>query len=292
MSRILVTGATGHLGTDAVNFLVDRMNPSDISILARNPAKAEELRAKGVDVRQGDYEDYESLVKAFQGIDKLYFIASNDLVNRLHQHENVVKAAVEAGVKHVVFTSFQRRSDEIGGSPIAALADVYIKTEQLLKESGLVYTIMKHALYADALPMFLGDKVLETGVIYQPSGDGKTSFTLRSDMAEAGAIVLTTPGHENKTYEIAANSSYSFHDIARILTEVTGKTISYVSPTPEEFQTTLLDAGVPKDYIGFLIGFAKAIQQGGFNFPGTALETLLGRKPVSLEEYLKGVYGK
>lgn len=292
MSKILVTGATGHLGKAVVNFLADKVSPTDIAVLVRDPAKAEELRAKGVEIRQGDYENYESLVEAFKGVDKLYFVSSSDLTNRLQQHQNIVKAAVEAGVKHVIFTSFQRKSEEPGTSPIAFLADIYLKTEQLLKESGLVYTILKHALYADTLPMFIGDKVLETGVVYQPSGDGKTAYTLRSDMAEAGAIILTTPGHENKTYEISADTSYSGQDIADILTTLTGKTINYVSPTPEEFQAALLAAGVPKEAIGFIASFAEAIRQGEFDFPDTTLETLLGRKPVGLTEYLKSVYVK
>lgn len=289
MSKILVTGATGHLGKAVVNILADKVT-ADIAALVRDPAKAGDVQEKGVEIRQGDYDDYTSLVNAFEGIEKLYFVSGSDIMRRAGQHENVVNAAVEAGVRHVVYTSFQRKN-ETGDSPIALIVNVHVKTEQMLRESGLVYTILKHAVYADGLPTLLG-KVLETGVIYQPAGDGKTSYTLRADMAEAGAVILTTPGHENKTYEISVNTSYSYADIANILTSVTGKTIRYVSPVPEEFRTTMLNAGVPKEYIGVMVGFSEAIRQGEFDIPDPTLEMLLGRKPVTLAEYLNSVYGK
>ncbi len=291
MSKILVTGATGGLGSAVVNFLLEKTAASNISVLVRDAAKVETLKEKGVNIVVGDYSDIDSLIAAFQGIDKLYFVSGSDVQHRLAQQENVVKAAVAAGVKHVIYTSFQRKN-ETETSPIVFVAKSHIQTEEWLKASGLNYTILKHTLYADILPLFIGGQVLETGVIYQPAGDGKTAFALRTDMAEAGANILTSEGHENKIYEITGAKTYSYQDIAAIISSITGKQIVYVSPSVEEFSKTLTEAGVPAEYIGLFAGFSGAIKEGEFDEVSTDLATLLGRTPTSLETYLQGVYGK
>lgn len=96
MKRILITGATGHFGRDAINHLLKQNFPAkNISALVRDASKAGDLQEKGIDVRTGDYEDYNSLVKAFEGVDKLLFISGSDVIKRVQQHQNVVKAAVE-----------------------------------------------------------------------------------------------------------------------------------------------------------------------------------------------------
>lgn len=289
MKTVLVTGATGSLGKSVVTALLNKNAAIQLAVLVRDASKAEELKAKGVDVRVGNYDDPQSLVAAFKGIDTLYFVSGSDIVKRSLQHENVVKAAKEAGVKHVVYTSFMRKN-ETASSPIALVAEAHIKTEQWLKASGLTFTILKHNLYMDMLPMFMGEKVLETGIIYQPAGEGKTAFTLRDDMAEVAAHVLTSSGHENKEYDITAEDAYSYSDVAAILSQVTGKPIHYVSPSAEEFNKTLSDAGVPMEYIGLFASFSEAIKQGEFEKTSTTIAQLTGKKPTSLTEFLKTIY--
>lgn len=289
MSKILVTGATGQLGQAVVNELLNKINASNISVLVRDLAKAEELKAKGVNVIQGEYNDYTSLVAAFQGVDKLYFISSSDVMNRFAQHQNVVKAAVEAKVGHILYTSAQRKSED-GSSPIAQVADAHWKTDNLIKESGLTYTILKNGLYTDILPMFMGDKVIETGTIFLPAGDGKASYTSRYDLAAAGAILLTTEGHKNKVYEMGGPVAYSFQDIAGMLSELSGKTIQYVSPSAEVFSEQLKSYGLPDEAIQGAATFCVAIAQGEFDFPSTDLETILGRKAQTVRDFLKAAY--
>ncbi|HWK07337.1 MAG TPA: SDR family oxidoreductase [Puia sp.] len=286
---ILVTGATGPLGKAVVEFLLKKTPGSNIAALVRDPAKAETLKGQGVDIRQGDYNNYDSLVKAFTGIDKLYFVSGNDIPNRSVQQANVVRAAKQAGIKHILYTSFQRKNETFS-SPIALVAQAHLETETALKESGIPYTILKHTLYTDMLPIFIGDKVLETGVIFQPAGEGKVSYATRSDMAEAAANILTGQGHENKEYEISGNQAWSYPEIAKIISEITGKSITYVSPTQEVFKQELTKAGVPDHYIGLFGGFGEGIRQGEFDLTDPTLEKLLGRQPTSLREYLKTIY--
>jgi NAD(P)H dehydrogenase (quinone) len=288
MSNILVTGATGGLGKAVIENLLKTVSPGDLAVLVRDPAKATDLQAQGVSVKQGDYNDYASLIAAFEGVDKLFLVSGNDIPNRVPQHTNAINAAKEAGVQHLVYTSFQRKTED-GSSAAAFVAEAHLATEKLLKESGLTYTILKNALYLDVLPLFMGP-VLDTNTIYLPAGEGKVPYASRADMGAAGAAVLTGTGHENKSYEISNDTSYSFQDIARILSDLSNKTIQYFSPTAEEFGSALAAAGVPAGAIEMTAGFCVAMAQGEFDFPGTDLEKLLGRKPETAAQFLKAAY--
>lgn len=126
--------------------------------------------------------------------------------------------------------------------------------------------------------------------INQPAGEGKTAYTLREDLADLGVAVLTTDGHENKIYDAVANEAYSYSEIAKIITEITGKSIQYVSPSKEEYIKTLSAAGVPMEYVMLFASFADAIKQGEFEHTSNELETLTGLKPTSLKDYLTKVY--
>jgi NAD(P)H dehydrogenase (quinone) len=109
---ILVTGATGGLGSATIDFLLEKTAPANIAALVRNPEKAADLRAKGIEIRVGDYNDTASLVAAFTGVDKLYFVSGSDVATRTAQHQNVVQAAQQAGVGHIVYSSFDRKTED------------------------------------------------------------------------------------------------------------------------------------------------------------------------------------
>jgi NAD(P)H dehydrogenase (quinone) len=287
---ILVTGATGHFGKAAIESLLEKGVPTNqISALVRDPAKANELSSKGVTLKVGDYNDFASLVEAFKGTEKLLLVSSSDLNDRSGQHVNAVRAAKEAGVKYIVYTSFQRKNET--SSPIQMISQAHLDAEREIKSSGITYTILQNGLYADNLPFFMGEKVLETG-IFLPAGDAKASFTTRSDMAETAANIIIGKGHENAIYQVASDDTYSFTDIALILSEITGKKVAYLNPTKDVFIESLTRAGVPEIYIGMLTGFGEAIKQGEFDFENNDLEKLLNRKSTPLKEYLKKVYSK
>jgi NAD(P)H dehydrogenase (quinone) len=286
---ILVTGATGHFGNLTIDFLLKAGIPANqISALVRSADKAQDLKTKGINLVIGDYNDYSSLVKAFSGVKKLLFVSGNDIPNRLSQHERVVEAAIEAKVGHVIYTSGERK-DETPNSPLWLFAKAHFETERLLKESGLTYTILKNGLYMDFIPFFIGD-VLKTEMIYLPAGQGKVSFALRSEMAEAAANVLFSEGHENKVYDFVNTEAYSYDDVAMYISEITGKNIKYISPTPEEFTEALskLDGAIPEDFVGIVLAQA----QGDGDVVSQDMESLIGRKLTSLRSYLQEVYGQ
>jgi len=290
-AKILVTGATGNFGRLTIDFLLKKgIAANTISALVRDEAKASDLKQKGINLRIGDYDNYDSLLAAFQGIDKLLLVSGTDLVNRGKQQLNAVKAAKEAGVKHILYTSFERKN-ETETSPIAFLAQSHIDTDNAIKASGINYTIFRNNLYLDVLPMFLGEKVLEQGIFF-PAGEGQAAYVSRNDLAEAAANVLISGGHENKEYAMNNVENYSMKNVADALSKITNSTVSYTSPSAEVYSDVLTKAGVPGEYVGMFVGFGEAIKQGEFQTESSDLEKLLGRKPASLNDFLKQLYGK
>ena len=287
---ILVTGATGHFGESTIDFLLKKgISSTNIVALVRDEEKAADLKNKEVALRIGDYDNYTSLVNAFKGVEKLLFVSGSDIFKRGTQHQNVVTAAKEAGVQHIVYTSFLGKN-ETESSPLWLVAQSHLQTEALLKESGMNYTILKNTLYMDFVPAFLGEKVLETGVIYLPAGNGKVGAVLRSEMAEATANILTGSNHIGKIYRFTNHEAFSYQEVAQHLSETTGKTINYISPTADEYAHTLKEHGVPDDFIGLFSSFAVAQANGELEIVGSDLEQLLGRKPTSVKTFLNQVY--
>lgn len=284
---ILITGATGHYGRLTINYLLAKgICPEGIIALARNIDKANDLKELGVNIVQGDYDDYGSLVIAFKNIEKLLFISGGDLAKRYLQHENVVSAAIEAGVKHIFYTSGARTTED-PDSYLYSFMEAHFKTEDMLRKSGLSYTFLRNGLYMDLVPAFSGD-VTKSKLIYLPAGTGRVAVALRSEMAEATANVLITSGHEGKSYDLLNIEAYSYDDVAQILSEINKETIRYYSPSKQEFLNTLVEAGIvmPEEYVNILLGQAN----GETDMTGQDLLSLLGRKPTGLKTFLEGYY--
>lgn len=286
---ILVTAATGHLGTATIDYLLQKKVPaSQIAGLVRDEKKAAGLAAKGISLRIGDYHDAASLQAAFKGIDTLVFISSGSLQDRVAQHKNVVDAAKASGVQHIIYTSVLKASEKLKFVP----GIDHYHTENFLKESNIAYTIFRNTFYIDVLPMLLGG-ALESGQWYYAAGNAKANFAARTDMAEALANVAAAPAsHANKIYEIAGAQSYTFHEIADVLSQVTGKTIIYIPIPLDGLKEGLKQAGVPEAYIPMYAGIAEGISVGDLDSQDASLEKLLQRKPVELKAYLPKVLGK
>lgn len=284
---ILVTGATGQLGSAIVQFLEQKNKLSEVAVLVRDADKASDLKAKGVSIRVGDYHQPELLQEALKGIDTVVLISSNDFNDRIGQHKNVVDAAVKNGVKHILYTGVSM--NDINSSPLKPFLADHYETEAYIKESGIQYTFLQHTLYADVLPMFLGPNPVETGVFFA-AGEGKVTFADRLDLAEAIANLLTTEGHTNATYRMTNLEAYSFHYVAAYLSELSGKEVSYVSPSEKDFQEALEGMGLPTPIVQMSLGFAAGIKNNDFDAPFSDLQTILGRKPTDLKAYLQKTY--
>jgi NAD(P)H dehydrogenase (quinone) len=287
---ILVTGATGHLGNAAIQSLLKKGVPAhQITALVRDENKAVNLKDQGIQIKTGNYNDYNSLKEALQGVDKLLLISSNEVADSLVQQKNVINAAKENDVQHIVYTGMEIKDYDTTAIPF--VSQVHKDTVDYLKETGIVYTVMNNTLYADSIGKFSGETFLETGIFF-PAGNGKLPWVPRAEMGEAAAVVLTTPGHEHKTYAITADTAYSFEEIADMLSAITGKKVKYLKPDLNTFIDGLVKAGVPKEIVSFLGGFGTAIGNGEFDTHRSDFENLLGRKPMELKEFLKITYGK
>ncbi|HLO45111.1 MAG TPA: SDR family oxidoreductase [Leadbetterella sp.] len=284
---ILVTGATGQLGQIVINKLSEKLPNNQIAALVRDAAKGEALSAKGIDVRVGDYHDKDGLLAAFHNVEKLLLISSNDFNDRFGQHKNAVDAAVEAGVKHIFYTGVSM--NDIQTSPLKPFLEDHYLTEDYIKSSGLTYTFLENGLYAEVLPMFLGENVTETGLFF-PAGEGKVAFATRKDLGEAAAHILLGHGHENQTYKLTGAVAYSFDEVANTLSELSGKNVPYISPEPEVFVETLKQFGLPEHIIQMSLGFALGMKNNDFDKPYDNLEKFLGRNPTTLTEFLKEEY--
>ncbi|GAA4327043.1 SDR family oxidoreductase [Mucilaginibacter gynuensis] len=287
---ILVTGATGNLGKATIDSLLDRgISPNDITALVRDKTKSAELKLKGLQIKIGDYQDFESLKNAFQGVDKLLLVSSSsDISKRFEQHKNAINAAMETGVGHIIYTSFDMKN--LQQSIMGEEVEYHAYTADHLKRSAIPYTLMNNTMYADMIPFLVGKDILKNG-ISTPAGKGKTPFLPISEMAEANAVVLTTAGHENKEYVIAAETAFSFAEIADLLSDITGKTIAYHQPELSSYIAQLIDSGASEDDAAYISRFCRAIANGEFNTQRSDVKLLIGRSPVSLKDFFQNIYG-
>lgn len=222
--KIAMTGATGNLGRLVARQLLYRIREEELLLVARRPGAVRaglEGRAYP-EVRYGDYDVPESLGPAFRGADKLLLISSphSDEDVRLRQHRAAVEAARREGVGHLVYTSVAFA--EKGRLPQHRL---HLETERAILESGIPYTFLRNAYYMDIV-RFLGVReAAASGILPSPPGDWTFNAASREDLALAAAVVLSEEGHEGRVYELTASRSWNLDELARALTEATGRRV-------------------------------------------------------------------
>jgi NAD(P)H dehydrogenase (quinone) len=286
---ILVTGANGHLGRAIVNSLLEKgVNANNIAGLVREEVKAVDLKAKGITLKVGDYDWYPTLVKAFEGVEKLVLVSGRDFTTRVEQHENVVTAAKEAGVKHILYTSFFD-GNKFKNSPFDFVSSSVKATDLTIKDSGIAYTLFKDNLYAELLPALFGQNVLHTG-IYLPAGEGKASYVTRTDIADAITNVIHQEGHLNKEYNISNTENISMSEMADCLSAQAGTHIKYSNPSKTDYIAAMEKLGLPPQVVKIFSAISEAIKMGEFQSSSTDLEMLLDRKPMSTKQFLKQAY--
>lgn len=284
-SKVLVTGASGNLGKATLNYLASQVARTSLVGLVRDKEKATDLAEKGIELRVGDYDNYDSLVTAFTGVDKVLLISAVAFVDRFAQHKNAIDAAKQTGVKHLVFTSVQR-NDQVN-FVIEGNTQSDIHTENYLRKSGLTYTILKNGLYAETIPLYLGVGFLQAGAsIALKDGVGKIAFATRLDLAEAAAKVLLANSYNNKTLVLTGSETLTFSEVTKIGSEITNKELSYTQITKEEYAAQFVANGFPEFLAAFLYRWVQSFEAGVFDEVHPDLEQVLGRKPTSVKDYL------
>jgi NAD(P)H dehydrogenase (quinone) len=288
MNKILVTGATGQLGSTVIQTLLKRISSSQISIITRKEERRAEFQSKGFNAYLDNYDNIVALENAMEDVDTVLLISSGDEGDRMQEHKNVVDTAKKKGVKSIAYTS---RCLKDRSTLVNKLMTEHFETEDYIRASRLKYTFFRNILYMDAIPQFIGGNIaLERG-IFLPAGEGKVSFALRREMGEAMANVLLNEIFENKIYNFTGDKTYSFNDVAKALTELLGKEVKYTDVAASVFSSMMKQRNLPETVIEKIVRFITDIKQNQESTIANDLEIKLGRKPTSLKEGLRVLFG-
>ncbi|PBC00371.1 MULTISPECIES: SDR family oxidoreductase [unclassified Mesorhizobium] len=286
---LLVTGASGHLGRAVINHLLDaqKVAPANIIATTRNPENLGDLAVLGIVVRPADFDDPASLERAFKGADRVLIVSTGELDlksdRRLKQHQAAVAAAKAASVSHLLYTSMPNPEPV---SPVLFAGDHY-GTEQAIKASGIPYTIFRNGWYQENLFMAL-PHAISSGKWYTSAGDGRIAHAARDDMAAAIAASLASGSTEPRVYTLTGPHAYTTNEIAALVSEVTGKPLEVIQLPDEALTEGVKAAGLPEDFARIVVSFDANTRSGRIGMVTDAIETLSGRKPKTLKQFLEG----
>ncbi|MBW5446066.1 NAD(P)H-binding protein [Cohnella sp. CFH 77786] len=276
--KMMVTGATGKLGSLVVEKLLETVPAGDLAVSVRNPEKAASLRDRGVDVRQGDFDRPETLDRAFAGVDRLLIIsADGDTETRIRQHQAAVAAAKRANVGFIAYTSAPNASESS-----LFLAEVHRVTEEAIRATGIPYSFLRNNWYLEnetgTVQAILGGAPWLTS-----AGSGKVGWAARRDYAHAAAAVLAGSGHENTVYELSGKL-LTQEELAAVLAGVLGREVPVQQVDDETYAGIMSGAGVPEFVVPILVGIQKGIRDRTLEVVSGDLEKLLGRPVTPLSE--------
>ena len=283
--KMLVTGATGKLGSKVVKKLLETVPADQLAVSVRNPEKAEALQARGVDVRQGDFDRSETLASAFQGVDRLLIIsADGDNETRIRQHGNAVAAAERAGVRFIAYTSIANARESKN-----FLAPTHKATEEAILKTGIPYSFLRNNWYLEN-EMSSIQGVLAGAPWVTSAENGKVGWALQQDYADAAAAVLSGEGHENTVYELSGKL-LTQEEIASALGEVLGKEVPVQHVDDAAYRDIMKNAGVPDFLIPMVVEIQKGIREGTLEVESDDFEKVLGRPLTPIKEGLAQIVG-
>ena len=282
MTIIGVTGATGALGSLVLDDLLARGVPAtDLVALVRDPTKAADRAADGIEVRTADYDDAAGWPSALEGIDTLLLISGNEPGKRVPQHTAVIRGAEAAGVRHLLYTSLLRAD-----TTELALAPEHKATEQLLADSALTVTVLRNGWYIENYTRQL-DQYLASGTIVNAADGATINAATRADYATATATVLTGAGHDGRTYELGG-AGFTLADLAAAITSASGTTVLERRVSLPELTAILENsAGLPASAAALVASLDEGTARGDLATDSTDLTDLLGRPSTPLADAVR-----
>jgi NAD(P)H dehydrogenase (quinone) len=279
---IIVTGASGQLGSAVVDDLLKRLPPEEIGVSVRDPRKLTSLEQRGVRVRRGDFTEPGSLQEAFEGASTVLVVSADATgAEALRRHRNAIDGAVAAGAKRIVYTSHMGAGHS---SPFPPMPD-HAATEDALQAAGTAFTTLRNGFYASTVPRLL-QHALHTGELRVPQ-DGPVAWTAHRDLAEAAARILVDEPFDGPTPPLTGPDAIDMAGVAEIASSVLGREIRHVVISDDDYRDDLLAAGAPPEVADLLVGMFAAGRRGDFGPVDPALPTLLDRPAITLEEYLR-----
>lgn len=279
---IIVTGATGELGRRIVDRLLERVPADHVGASVRDPGKAKDLIDRGVRVRQGSFDDPDSLAHSFEGAEQVLLV-SLDRTGRecVSGHHTAIAAAAQAGVGRIVYTSQMGAAHD---SRFPSCRD-HAETEDLLRASGLAWTALRNGFYASSAVQFM-EAARHTGDIALPA-DGPFAWTGHDDLAEAAAVILAEEGRfDGPTPPLTGPAALDFDAVAQVASDVTGRLFSRTVVADDVFREQLLSRGAPAPIADLTMGIFEAARNGEFSAVDTTLVELIGREPATFRSRL------
>jgi NAD(P)H dehydrogenase (quinone) len=281
--KIIVSGASGQLGGLVVEELLARkIAPQNLILVTRTPEGLKHYSSLGASVRFGDFTKPESLATAYAGGTRMLLISVNaGGGQRPELHKAAIDAAIAAGVKQIAYTSYVN-ADRYTDSVIAV---DHRRTERYLQESGAAWTMLRNQIYANGLPD-QAVQIVREGKLVTSTPDAQVAYVTREDCAAAAAAVLTTPGHENKAYNITGPDAIGPRELVALAQEISGKKLELVVLDEDAYRKYLLDNGSPESAINGALSFAAELDSPYLREPSTAVADLTGRPPTSVRALL------
>lgn len=281
--NILVTGASGHLGSRIVELLTSSYKGKIIAG-SRTLDKIKKFEGKGVELRPVDFDQPEVLDQSFKGVDKLLIISTDSISVpglRLKQHVNAIAAAKRAGVKHIIYTSLTNTDK----SPISFAPD-HFGSEMAIKDSGIPYTILRNNWYIENILGSLAQAV-SSGQLVHSTSHGKVGFIAREDCAQAAAAIINSDKFKNVTLDVTGEESVSYTDLAEYTAALSGKNISIINVSEADMRKALTSFQLPSFVVDLVATFEKAVTLNDQNVTNNMVFELTGKHPQTVEAYLK-----
>lgn len=276
-NKILVTGFTGNVGSFTGKYLKVAGIPFKAAV--RDIEKAKKQFGNDIEYVKFDLEDENTFEEALKDVNKIFFMRPPQIVDANKYVKPFLDLAKEKGIEHIAFLSLMG----IEKNPIPP----HYKIEKIIKNSGIPFTFLRPSFFMQNLDTTHRFDIKENNDLFIPAGKSKSSFIDTRDIGEAAARVLTENGHENKAYTLTGAEALDYWQVAEIFTKCLNRKVTYSNPAPLKFRKVMIDRGTDKKFANVMVGLYMSTKLGVANKVTPELEMLLGRKPTSVEQYVK-----
>jgi NAD(P)H dehydrogenase (quinone) len=292
----VITGVSGYVGNAVAENLLASVPADQIIVTSRNPEVLSTWSERGVSARRADYEDADSLRKAFAGGKRLFMVSGMEAgPDRQRQHRNAVEAAQTAGIQHIIYTSFigTERPDVMSHE----VAD-HKFTEKLIMDSGMTWNMLRNNQYADAMAENQAVIAITSGQSIGNTADGKVAFVARDDVAAVAAAILQGAGEPNTGYDVTGPEMFTYREVGEMIIELSGAPISIVDLTDDEMYAMWDALGVPRESTGDfsnspvpwcsdgMVSFGQMVRMGSMAKVTDVVERFTGRPPRRLRDLM------
>ncbi len=292
----IVTGVGGYVSASVAERLLEAEGADRLVVASRDQKVLDAWRDRGVDARYADYNDKASLVDAFRGGERLFLVSAMEAgPSRQRQHRNAVEAAVEAGVQHIVYTSFiGTERPEVNSVEVAD----HKFTEGLIQASGLRWNMLRNNQYADAMAENQAAIAITSGQSIGNTGEGLVGFVARSDVAAVAAAIMLGAGEPDTGYDVTGPELLSYRQVGEMIAELSGAPITIVDLSDDEMYAMWDALGVPRDATGDfskspvpwasdgMVTFGQMIRAGHLARLTDVVERFTGSKPRALRDLM------